>query len=240
MDEVKAMTRAGETAGKAVAASLDALRRAGQAGAEVTAKAAHAAEHKLAEHGVAPQELAGALAETAQVAKEEVAKTTRRTRRRLARTAKHTRKELAAAAKVARKQAKKAPKIDPKRAKEEAKLIKKGLLTEAEAFKARARVGAQALATTKAEMKAAAKAAKEEAGGRKRRRWPFLIAIAGIAAGVAYMRRAMAEPPAPVTPMPRTAPESTEAKPAAKDTAAAKPSERNGQPKPQKPATKQG
>ena len=121
MDEVKAMTRAGETAGKAVAAGLEALRKAGHAGAEATAKAA-----------------------------------------------------------------------------------------------------------------------KEEArSGRKRRRWPLLVAVAAVAAGVAYMRRAsQSEPPAQVTPMPRTAPESADTKPADKETEPAT-ADRNGQAKPQKPATKQ-
>ena len=62
MDEVKAMARAGEAVGKAVAASLDMARRAGQAGAEATVRAAQAAEQKLTEHGVGPQQLTEALA----------------------------------------------------------------------------------------------------------------------------------------------------------------------------------
>ena len=82
MDDMKAMTRAGETVGKAVSSGwLTARRgaeRAGKTGAEV-------------------------LADGVDVARQEVAKTTRRARRKLAKTAKHTRKDLAKAAKQARK-----------------------------------------------------------------------------------------------------------------------------------------
>jgi hypothetical protein len=82
MDDVKAMTRAGETVGKAVSSGWLAARRsakrAGQTGAEV-------------------------LADGVEVARQEVKKTSRRARRKLAKTAKHTRKDLAKAAKQARK-----------------------------------------------------------------------------------------------------------------------------------------
>src|SRR5262245_6818468 len=67
MDDVKAMTKAGETVGKAVDSGWLAVRRsakrAGQASADATTKAAHAADRKLTERGVAPQQLAAALAE---------------------------------------------------------------------------------------------------------------------------------------------------------------------------------
>jgi hypothetical protein len=55
MDEVKAMTHAGETVGRAMGTGLRTLRRgavqAGHAGAEVAVKAATAAEQKLAATG---------------------------------------------------------------------------------------------------------------------------------------------------------------------------------------------
>jgi hypothetical protein len=67
MDDVKAMSQAGETVGKAVGSGWQAARRgakrAGQAGAEATTRAALAADRKLTERGVAPRQLAEALAE---------------------------------------------------------------------------------------------------------------------------------------------------------------------------------
>src|SRR5262245_5764726 len=90
MDDAKAMTRAGETVCKPVGSGWLAVRRsakrAGQASADATTKAASAADRKLTERGVAPQQLATALAEGAEVARQEVVKTTRRARKKLART----------------------------------------------------------------------------------------------------------------------------------------------------------
>jgi type II secretory pathway pseudopilin PulG len=97
MDEVKAMTHAGETVGRAVGTGLRTLRRgavqAGQAGAEAAAQAAVAMEHKLADSG--------------QEAVKELVKTTRKARRQLARNAQRTAKD---AGKQARKGARKAGK----------------------------------------------------------------------------------------------------------------------------------
>jgi hypothetical protein len=97
MDEVKAMTHAGETVGRAVGTGLRTLRRGavqvGQAGAEATAHAAAAVEHKLADSG--------------QEAAKELVRTTRKARRQLARNAQRTAKD---AGKQARKRAHKASK----------------------------------------------------------------------------------------------------------------------------------
>jgi hypothetical protein len=98
MDEVKAMTHAGETVGRAVGTGLRTLRRGavqvGQAGAEAAAQAAAAMEHKLADGANSGQEAA-----------KELVKTTRKARRQLARDARRTAEN---AGKQARKRAGKA------------------------------------------------------------------------------------------------------------------------------------
>ncbi|HEX4725540.1 MAG TPA: hypothetical protein VH333_23715 [Pseudonocardiaceae bacterium] len=75
MDEVQAMTHAGETVGRAVGTGLRTIRRGavqvGQAGAEAAAKAAVAAEQKLAESG---QDAAKELVATTRRARRDVAK----------------------------------------------------------------------------------------------------------------------------------------------------------------------
>lgn len=152
MDEVKAMTRAGEKVGRVVGTGLQAMRHSAQ-------RAGQAAEHKLAEHGVAPKQLTEALTESAQVAREEAARTTRRARRKLGRKAKHARKELAKAAKQARKEAKMS---------KPAKAVKE---------------------KTKEAKKVAKQAAKEAGQKKSRRRWPILLGFAGLAAGIAYLVR---------------------------------------------------
>src|SRR5262245_50519081 len=153
MDDVKAMNRAGETVGKAVSSGWVAARRgakrAGQAGVDATSRAAHTAETKLTERGVAPRQLAEALAESAEVARQEVVKTTRRARRKLAKTAKHTRKDLAKAAKQARKDATKSKaakqaRKSVKQAKSDAKKLKSSAKAEAVKLKSRAREQAAA------------------------------------------------------------------------------------------------
>ena len=96
MDEVKAMTHAGETVGRAVGTGLRTLRRGavqvGHAGAEAAAHAATAVEQKLAESGQDAKELVN---------------TTRKARRRMARNARRTAQD---AGKQARKRAGKASK----------------------------------------------------------------------------------------------------------------------------------
>lgn len=213
MDEVKAMTRAGETVGKAVSSGWVAARRgakrAGQAGVDATSKAAHTADRKLTERGVAPRQLAEALAEGAEVARQEVAKTSRRARRKLAKKAKHTRKDLAKAAKQARKEAAKSKAV--KQARKSAKQAK------ADAKKLKAAFKAEAVALT------------ESASKKRKRRWPKLLLLAIIAGGVAYVVRSKSAQQQEAAPTPRP---SEPAKPEATPADASQ----NGQP--QKSSTK--
>lgn len=199
MDDVKAMNRAGETVGKAVGSGWLAVRRgakrAGQASADATTKAAHAADRKLTERGVAPQQLAVALAEGAEVARQEMVKTTRRARKKLARKAKHTRKELAKAAKQARKDAKKSKPAQraaksAKQARKDAKELQASLKAEMARLKTQAREQAVAMKLAEAP--------------KKRRRWPKVLLLVVVAAGVtAVVRsRSTASEPTPV-PEPR-------------------------------------
>jgi hypothetical protein len=183
MDDVKAMNRAGETVGKAVSTGLLAARRgakrAGQAGAEATSRAAHTADRKLTERGVAPRQLAEAFVEGAEVARQEVAKTTRRARRKLAKTAKHTRKDLAKAAKQARKDAVRSKAVkqaqkSAKQAKADVKQLKASVKDEARKLRTRAKEEAAAL--------------KAEAPKRKRR-WPKLLLLLIVAGGVTAVVR---------------------------------------------------
>lgn len=179
MDDVKAMTRAGETVGKAVGSGWRTARRnakrAGLAGAEATSRAAHAADRKLTERGLAPRQVAEALAESAEVARQEVVKSSRRARRKLSKTAKHTRKDLAKAAKQARKDAAKS-----KTAKKAAKSVKQA---KAEAKR------------LKTQVKADAKALRAKASGeqpKSKRRWPKLMLLVIVASGIAYVVRSKA------------------------------------------------
>jgi hypothetical protein len=195
MDDVKAMTRAGETVGKAVGSGWLAVRRgakrAGQAGADATSKAAHAADRKLTERGFAPEQLAVALAEGAEVARQEVVKTTRRARKKLARTAKHTRKELARAAKQARKDAKKSKPgrraaKTAGRARKDAKKMKASMKSEMARLKAQAKEQAVAMDLVDAP---------------KRRRWPKVMLLMVVAAGATYVVRSRSATQA-VAPVP--------------------------------------
>jgi hypothetical protein len=196
MDDVKAMSRAGETVGKAVGSGWLAVRRgarrAGQASADATIRAAHAADQKLTERGVAPQQLGAALAESAVLARQEVAKTTRRTRKKLARKAKHTRKDLMRAAKQARKDAKRSRPVQrgakaAKRAKADVRRTKATLRAEAARLKTMARDEAVALKLMEAP--------------KKRRRWPKVLLLAVVAAGITYVVRSKSTSQEP-TPVP--------------------------------------
>lgn len=122
MDEVKAMTRAGEAVGTAVGTGLQTARegaiRAGHKGANVSSRAARKAEGKLAERGFAPQQLQDAITENAEQARkgldrtrEELRTRTKQARKEFAKSTKQTRKEFAKNAKRARKEL--AAKIEP-------------------------------------------------------------------------------------------------------------------------------
>lgn len=221
MDDVKAMNRAGETVGKAVSTGLLAARRgakrAGQAGAEATTRAAHTADRKLTERGVAPRQLAEAFVEGAEVARQEVAKTTRRARRKLAKTAKHTRKDLAKAAKQARKDAARNKAV--KQAQKSAKQAK----ADAKKLKASVKAEAQKLSTRAKEEAAALKAESP----KRKRRWPKLLMLLIVAGGVAAVVRNKTAQQHDAVPAPR---QDESDKPASADAA------QNGQP--QKSSTK--
>ncbi|HEX6359770.1 hypothetical protein [Actinophytocola sp.] len=198
MDDVKAMTRAGETVGKAVGSGWRTARRsakrAGQAGIDATSRAAHTADRKLTERGVAPRQLAGALAEGAEVAKQEVVKTTRRARRKLAKKAKHTRKDLARAAKQARKdalkgKAAKQARKSAKQAKADARKLKNTVRAEATKLKTRAQEEAAALKLAEAP--------------KRKRRWPKLLLFGIVAGGIAYVVRSKAAGQQEAVPEPR-------------------------------------
>jgi hypothetical protein len=231
MDDVKAMTRAGETVGKAVGSGWLATRRgaerAGQAGVEAASRAAKTADRKLTERGLAPRQLSEAIAEGAEVARQEVVKTTRRARRKLAKTAKHTRKDLAKAAKQARKDAGKSKtakraRKSAKQARADAKKLKASFKVEAAKLRQRAQDEAVALKLMDAP--------------KRKRRWPKFLLLAAIAGGVAYVVRSKAAAQQEAVPEP---PKDEPAKPEVKTTEeqASANGQRNGQT--QKSSTKQ-
>lgn len=111
MNEVEAMTKAGETVGKGLRAARLSALRAGQAGAVKTAELAALAEEKLSEHGVAPEQLQHVFAET----KADLVKTSRRTRKRLAKQTKRARKDLGRQAKQVSSELRSALDQTPKR-----------------------------------------------------------------------------------------------------------------------------
>jgi hypothetical protein len=168
MDEVKAMTKAGETVGKAVGTGLHAMRvqttRASRTGSQAAVRAARQAEVKLAERGIEPRHyLQELLNENVSRAADQATATTRRARKRLAKQ----RQQLAKQAGSAR-----------------ADLVRN-------AKKARKEAAKQA-----AEARKRAKQAKREyslqLGRRRRRRWPWVLGLlfAGAGAvGVALSRR---------------------------------------------------
>jgi hypothetical protein len=179
MDEVDAMTRAGESvgkaAGKAVGTGLRAARvgavRAGHAGAEVAVQIANKAEHKLAERGLSAEQVRELLAERADLLAgkaEEVQESTRRTRKklakqrkRLAKTSEKAKAELLGKAEEVRKEVAKATKSARKDAKGRAK-----------------------------DTRAAAKRAHREFASTtpaRRRRWPWLVALLAAVASVGYV-----------------------------------------------------
>ncbi|MCE6997056.1 hypothetical protein LZG04_19930 [Saccharothrix sp. S26] len=109
MDEVDAMTRAGESVGKAVRAVRRNAVRAGHVGADAAVQLAERAEGKLAERGVTRDYVRSVVADKAGVLVEKAQayeKSTRRGRKQLAKKAKGVRKDVARAAERARKEAK--------------------------------------------------------------------------------------------------------------------------------------
>jgi hypothetical protein len=125
MDEVDAMTRAGESVGKAVRAARLGAVRAGHAGADAAVQLAGRAEGKLAERGMTRDYVRGIVADKAGTLvekAEEYEKSTRRGRKQLAKRAKSVRKDVIKAAERARKEAK----VRAKDARKAAKQVRKG------------------------------------------------------------------------------------------------------------------
>lgn len=112
MDEVKAMTRAGENMGKAVGTGIRSARvsarRAGEVGVAMSKQAAAAAEQELANHGISTDDLQEQIAQRvtgksrkqlrkqAKIVRKDLDKRTAKSRKQLAKNTKIARKELAA------------------------------------------------------------------------------------------------------------------------------------------------
>lgn len=116
MDEVNAMSRAGENVGKAVGTGIrtarDGATRAGKAGAEMSKHAAARAEQELAEHGITAEELQEQLAQRATgMSRKDLTKKGKKARKQWEKKAAKSRKDLAKNTKAARKDL--AAKIDP-------------------------------------------------------------------------------------------------------------------------------
>ncbi|MBC6449234.1 hypothetical protein [Actinokineospora xionganensis] len=199
------MTRAGETVGKAVGTGWRAARQ----GAARAGEAAQTAEQKLAAKGVAPKQMAEVIAETAHVARDEMAAQTRRARKQLAKAAKRASQSLEI----------------PEQVSVPVKQLKKDLKPQVKAYKSELRD----------QIKAAKSAAKQAAKdpSNKRRKWPLflLLAAAGGAAAV-VMRGRSEQAPAAHTPKPEPVP-APKAKPVPRPESA----ERNGQANPAEPMT---
>ncbi len=98
MDEVKAMSRAGETVGKAVGTGVHEARKgatqAGKVGREVSKQAVARAEQELANHGVDTDDLQERLAQrTTGMSRKQLAKQTAKARKDWEKTAAKSRKE---------------------------------------------------------------------------------------------------------------------------------------------------
>jgi hypothetical protein len=190
MDEVKAMTQAGESVGKAVGTGLRTIRRnavrAGQAGAEQAAKAAVAAEHKFAEQ-------TSTLVDNVEAAREELVKSSRRARRKLAKNAKKT----------ANKAAKRAStKLDghTKKAKKAGRKANKQAAAASAEFSRKVQKKLSKLEGRTAKLRSKA---ERNPGGRSRR-WVWLLGAGGVAAiavVVVKSRQSAPEPTAPVIPL---------------------------------------
>lgn len=116
MDEVKAMSRAGESVGKAVGTGVRGARhgakRASKVGAEVTRQAAVLAEQELASRGISTDDLQERIAQRATgMSRKELAKRSKKARKEWDKRTAKSRKQLAKNTKAARKEL--AGRIDP-------------------------------------------------------------------------------------------------------------------------------
>jgi hypothetical protein len=178
MDEVEAMTRAGETVGRAVGTGLHAMRvqatRAGQTGGTAALRAVRRAELRLAEQGIAPGQLSDMLSETADRASDQAAATTRR-----------------ATKKAAKRMAKQRRRLSKQAAGVRADAERKRTEMVRNARRMRRQTAKQAT-----EARRRAKRAKRDYTaqlGRARRRWPWLLGV--LAAGVGAVLFALSRRP---------------------------------------------
>jgi hypothetical protein len=179
MDEVKTMTHAGETAGRAVGTGLRTLRRGavqvGQAGAEAAARAVAVAEQKLAEGADSGQQAAADLVGTTRRARKQLAKSAQRTARKAGKQGRRAAKDLGKqgqqTAKDMGRQGRKAAKDMGKQGRKAAKDLGK-----------RGRKATRGMKDVVSEL-----ATNQPA--RRGRRWPWLVGLAVAAAGTAYVVR---------------------------------------------------
>ncbi|WP_157182760.1 hypothetical protein [Sciscionella marina] len=167
-----------------------------ESGIGAVRKNAKRAERKLAEHGLDPAQLSDTVTAGAEFAREELVATTRRTQDLLARAGERTRKQATKEANHVGKKAEATLTKAEKKAKRKAdktatKLAKKGKQVEQVAGEVATKVEKKLNAkldkkAAKAEKKSA-KSAKKEG---KRRRWPLVVGLAVVGAGVTYAVRA--------------------------------------------------
>lgn len=116
MDEVKAMSRAGENVGKAVGTGVRSARhgaaRASKVGAEISRQAYLLAEQELASHGISTDDLQERLAQRATgMSRKELGKRGKKARKQWDKKTAKSRKQLAENTRAARKEL--AGRIDP-------------------------------------------------------------------------------------------------------------------------------
>lgn len=116
MDEVKAMSRAGENLGKAAGTGVRTARRGAyrvsKKGAEISRQAAVLAEQELASHGISTDDLQERIAQRATgMSRKELAKRGKKARKQWDKKSAQSRKQLAKNTKAARKEL--AGRIDP-------------------------------------------------------------------------------------------------------------------------------
>ncbi|WP_156365158.1 hypothetical protein [Sciscionella sediminilitoris] len=195
-----------------------------ESGIRAVRKNAKRAERKLAEHGLDPAQLSDTVTAGAEFAREELVATTRRTQDLLARAGERTRKQATKEANHVGKKAEATLTKAEKKAKQKAdktaaKLAKKGKQVEQVAGEVATKVEKKLNAKLdKKAAKAEKKSAKKEG---KRRRWPLVVGLAVVGAGVTYAVRAKSAqqvaldqdlPASKPTPVP--SPQPTASKPA--------------------------
>ncbi|GAA4865129.1 hypothetical protein [Saccharopolyspora cebuensis] len=116
MDEVKAMSRAGESVGKAVGTGVQQARigtkRAGEVGVALSKQAAARAEQELAERGLSTDELQELLAQkTTGMSRKQLAKRARKARKQWDKKTAKSREQLARNTEAARREL--AARIEP-------------------------------------------------------------------------------------------------------------------------------